>query len=43
MQNTKFYQNWEAGILDSGICNEYFPAEVPGNVQRDYAKHIGIL
>lgn len=43
MQNTKFYQKWEAGILDSGICNEYFPAEVPGNVQRDYAKHIGIL
>ena len=39
----KFEQKWLAGIRENGVCKEYFPATVPGNVQRDYAAHIGIL
>lgn len=35
----KFYQNWKACIKGE----EFFPATVPGNVQMDYAAHIGIL
>jgi len=39
----KFEQKWLAGIRENGVCEEYFPATVPGNVQRDYSAHIGIL
>ena len=39
----KFEQTWFAGVIEGNECKEYFPATVPGNVQRDYAKHIGIL
>lgn len=38
----KFYQEWEACILDSKEQHEYFKASVPGNIQKDYAEHIGI-
>lgn len=39
----KQHQTWEAGILNSDGKWEYFPAVVPGNVQRDYAEYSGIL
>lgn len=39
----KFEQKWCAGVRTKNGCQEYFPATVPRNVQRDYAKHIGIL
>ena len=39
----KFEQKWLAGVRENGVCKEYFSATVPGNVQRDYAEHIGIL
>ena len=39
----KFEQKWYAGVKKENGCQEYFPATVPGNVQRDYAAHIGIL
>lgn len=38
----KFYQNWEACVCCSDGQKEYFKASVPGNVQKDYAEHIGI-
>lgn len=39
----RFEQTWYAGVREGNGCKEYFPATVPGNVQRDYAAHIGIL
>lgn len=40
----KYYQSWQAGRYDFANTNEYplFPAEVPGNVQYDYARHLGL-
>lgn len=39
----RFNQDWKARILDGEHKTDYFSATVPGNVQRDYAEHIGIL
>ncbi len=34
----KFYQSWTARVLEGGNPDEKFPAQVPGNLQDDYAK-----
>lgn len=38
-----YQQKWKARVWDKDGLNEYFPATVPGNVQRDYALYKGIL
>lgn len=40
----RFNQKWEATIVDCNNKTEskYFPARVPGNLQSDYARFIGI-
>lgn len=39
----KFTQTWQARLLDSNLNgkSDFFPAEVPGNVQHDYAQYAG--
>lgn len=39
----KFTQTWQARLLDSNLNekSDFFPAEVPGNVQYDYAQYAG--
>ena len=39
----RFEQNWKARVPDGENKSEFFPAAVPGNVQRDYAEFKGIL
>ena len=39
----KFYQDWMACIHDETMAPEYFPAVVPGNVQKDFARYMGWL
>ena len=39
----KFYQEWMACIHDETMAPAYFPAAVPGNVQKDFARHMGWL
>ena len=38
----KVYTNWEAACLGGEHKGEYFPAIVPGNVQKDYAEFFGL-
>jgi len=40
----RYEQNWEGRPYDpSGISDHpFFPVEVPGNIQYDYAKYLGI-
>ena len=33
----KFYQNWFGRVIDETDSGEKFPANVPGNIQNDYA------
>ena len=37
----KYYQIWEARAIRPDGASEWFPAEVPGNVQYDYGKYMG--
>ena len=37
----KFHQQWSARALSSSGASEWFPAEVPGNVQYDYGRFMG--
>lgn len=37
-----FEQKWRARLLDEHGGGTYFPASVPGNVQKDYADSIGL-
>lgn len=37
----KFTQNWSGHAVVDGIYGESFPVTVPGNIQRDYAEHMG--
>ena len=40
----RFYQNWTGIVCDNvGKEMESFPAQVPSNIQRDFAKHKGML
>lgn len=39
----RFNQKWEARIVDNNdFAGVYFPARVPGNLQSDYARFVGI-
>lgn len=38
----KYFANWKAACLGGEHKEEYFPATVPGNVQKDYAEHFGL-
>lgn len=38
----RFNQTWKAAICGGENAGRYFPASVPGNVQRDYAGFIGL-
>lgn len=37
----KFYQQWQARAIRPDGTTEWFPAEVPGNVQYDYGRYMG--
>lgn len=37
---TRYYQNWEGAYLGE-TPTEFFPATVPGNIQKDYAAYKG--
>lgn len=37
----KFYQNWSGASVIDGKRGENFPVTVPGNIQKDYASHMG--
>ena len=37
----RFHQLWQARALHDGSTGEWFPAQVPGNVQRDYGAYMG--
>ena len=38
----RFNQAWKAAICGGENKGKYFPANVPGNVQRDYAEFLGL-
>ena len=38
----RFNQTWKAAICGGENKDKYFPANVPGNVQRDYAEFLGL-
>ena len=38
----RFFQKWQGAIISNGAETLLFPATVPGNIQEDYAKAIGI-
>jgi len=37
----KFNQQWQARAIRGGVPGEWFPAQVPGNVQYDYGRFMG--
>lgn len=37
----KFHQNWSGACIVDGKRGEFFPVTVPGNIQKDYACHMG--
>lgn len=37
----KFNQVWTGAYIDNGKKSEYFPCQVPGNIQLDYSKFMG--
>ncbi|MBE7044041.1 MAG: hypothetical protein E7397_00800 [Ruminococcaceae bacterium] len=38
VKQMKFFQTWQGACITDGITGEFFPAQVPGNIQNDYAK-----
>ena len=38
----RFNQTWKVAICGGENRGKYFPANVPGNVQRDYAEFLGL-
>ena len=36
-----FMQKWTGFLIKNGEYGEKFPVEVPGNIQKDYARHMG--
>lgn len=37
----RYDQQWEAWAISPDVPSEWFPAEVPGNVQYDYGRYMG--
>lgn len=36
-----YNQQWLGAMVNNGEYSEYFPATVPGNIQKDYSDHMG--
>ncbi len=36
-----FYQNWQGSAAPDKKCKEFFDVTVPGDIQADYARHMG--
>ena len=36
-----FYQNWQGAAAPDKKCKEFFDVTVPGDIQADYARHMG--